>query len=46
MLAVTWILAAAVVYFGVQTELSAGVAAQAAHELLAGFAPPEAAHGG
>lgn len=46
MLAVTWILAAAVVYFGVQTELSAGVAAQAAHELLMGFAPPEAANGG
>lgn len=46
MLAVTWVLAAAVVYFGVQTDFSAGVAAQAARDLLTGFGPVEAANGG
>ncbi len=37
MLAVTWVLAAAVIYFGVQTEITVGVASEAARELLAGF---------
>ena len=46
MLAVTWVLAAAVVYFGVQTDISAGVAAEAARDLLTGFAPVGLADGG
>jgi multicomponent Na+:H+ antiporter subunit D len=37
MLAVTWVLAAATVYFGLNTEITAGVAAQAAELLLAGY---------
>ncbi len=43
---VTWILAAAVIYFGLQTDLTAGVAAQAARELLTGVVPAGVAHGG
>jgi multicomponent Na+:H+ antiporter subunit D len=46
MLAVTWVLAAAVVYFGVQTDISAGVAGQAARDLLTGFAPAGTPDGG
>jgi multicomponent Na+:H+ antiporter subunit D len=45
MLAVTWALAAAIVYFGVQTDISAGVPAEAARELLTGFGPPGVTHG-
>jgi multicomponent Na+:H+ antiporter subunit D len=45
MLVVTWILAAAVIYFGVQTEISAGVPAQAARELLTGFSPAGVTYG-
>ena len=37
MLLITWILAAATIYFGVQTDISAGVAGEAARELLAGY---------
>ena len=37
MLAVTWILAAAVIYFGFDTRISAGVAGDAAELLLAGY---------
>ena len=37
MLAVTWVLAAATVYVGLNTEITAGVAAQAAELLLAGY---------
>ncbi|MEM7056646.1 MAG: monovalent cation/H+ antiporter subunit D family protein [Pseudomonadota bacterium] len=37
MVAITWVLALATIYFGVQTEISAGVAAEAARELLAGW---------
>jgi multicomponent Na+:H+ antiporter subunit D len=46
MLVVTWVLAAAVVYFGVQTDISAGVAGQAARDLLTGFAPAGTPDGG
>jgi multicomponent Na+:H+ antiporter subunit D len=45
MLAITWLLAAAVVYFGVQTEISAGVPALAARDLLAGFGPAGVTYG-
>jgi len=37
MLAITWVLAAATIYFGFDTEISAGVAGQAAELLLAGY---------
>jgi multicomponent Na+:H+ antiporter subunit D len=37
MVAVTWVLAAATIYFGIWTDLSAGVAGDAARELLAGW---------
>jgi multicomponent Na+:H+ antiporter subunit D len=37
MLAVTWVLALATVYFGLDTRITAGVAAQAAELLLAGY---------
>jgi multicomponent Na+:H+ antiporter subunit D len=37
MLAVTWVLAAATMYFGLDTTISAGVAGQAAELLLAGY---------
>jgi multicomponent Na+:H+ antiporter subunit D len=37
MLAVTWVLAVATVYFGLNTEITAGVAAEAAELLLAGY---------
>ncbi|MHA1529009.1 MAG: monovalent cation/H+ antiporter subunit D family protein [Alphaproteobacteria bacterium] len=37
MLAVTWVLAAATVYFGLDTKITAGVAAEAAELLLAGY---------
>ncbi|MEM9138386.1 MAG: monovalent cation/H+ antiporter subunit D family protein [Pseudomonadota bacterium] len=37
MLAVTWALALATIYFGVQTDISAGIPAQAAQELLTGW---------
>jgi len=37
MLAVTWVLAAATIYFGLDTRITAGVAAQAAELLLAGY---------
>jgi multicomponent Na+:H+ antiporter subunit D len=37
MLVVTWVLAAATIYFGFNTEITAGVAAQAAELLLAGY---------
>jgi multicomponent Na+:H+ antiporter subunit D len=37
MLAVTWVLALATVYFGLDTQITAGVAAQAAELLLAGY---------
>jgi len=37
MLAVTWALAAAVIYFGLQTEISAGVPERAAEALLQGL---------
>ena len=37
MLVVTWVLAAASIYFGIWTDLSAGVAGDAARELLAGW---------
>ena len=45
MLAITWVLAAAIVYFGVQTDISAGVPADAARELLTGFGPAGVTHG-
>lgn len=35
---VVWALVAAIIYFGVQTDISAGVPAEAARELLAGWA--------
>ncbi|MEM9060396.1 MAG: monovalent cation/H+ antiporter subunit D family protein [Pseudomonadota bacterium] len=38
MMAMTWILALATIWFGIQTDLSAGVPALAASELLAGWA--------
>jgi hypothetical protein len=37
MLAVTWVLALATVYFGLDTRITAGIAAQAAELLLAGY---------
>ena len=37
MLAVTWILALATIWFGIETDINAGVAADAARELLAGW---------
>jgi len=37
MLAVTWVLAAATIYFGFDTRITAGVASQAAELLLAGY---------
>jgi multicomponent Na+:H+ antiporter subunit D len=37
MLAITWVLAAATVYFGIDTRISAGVAGQAAELFLAGY---------
>ncbi len=37
MLAVTWVLAAATVYFGFDTRISADIAGQAAELLLAGY---------
>jgi multicomponent Na+:H+ antiporter subunit D len=37
MLAVTWLLAAATIYFGFDTRISAGIAGQAAELLLAGY---------
>jgi len=37
MLAITWLLAAATIYFGFDTRLSAGVAGQAAQLLLTGY---------
>ena len=37
MLAITWVLALATVYFGFETSVSAGVAGQAAEILLAGY---------
>jgi len=37
MLAITWLLAGATVYFGIETGLSAGVAGEAARALLAGY---------
>jgi hypothetical protein len=46
MLAITWVLAAAVIYFGVQTDISAGVAAEAARDLLSGFPSPGRPDGG
>jgi multicomponent Na+:H+ antiporter subunit D len=39
MVAVTWVLALAVLYFGLSTDLNGGVAAEAARELLAGWRP-------
>ena len=45
MLAITWVLAAAIVYFGVQTDISAGVPADAARELLTGFGLAGVTHG-
>ena len=35
---IVWALVAAIVYFGIQTDISAGVPAEAARELLAGWA--------
>jgi len=43
MLIVTWALALATIYFGIDTDISAGVAGEAARVLLAGFG---GAHGG
>ncbi|HSF94143.1 MAG TPA: monovalent cation/H+ antiporter subunit D family protein [Thermohalobaculum sp.] len=37
MVAITWVLAAATIYFGFDTRISAGVAGQAAELLLAGY---------
>ena len=37
MVAVTWVLALAVTYFGIDTDLNAGVAGEAARALLAGY---------
>ena len=37
MLTITWILAGATIWFGIQTDINAGVAADAARELLAGW---------
>jgi multicomponent Na+:H+ antiporter subunit D len=37
MIVVTWVLAAATIYFGFATDISAGVAAEAAKVLLAGY---------
>jgi multicomponent Na+:H+ antiporter subunit D len=37
MLAVTWVLALATIYFGFDTRISAGIAGQAAELLLAGY---------
>ena len=37
MIVVTWVLAAATLYFGFVTDISAGIAAQAAQALLAGY---------
>ena len=37
MLGVTWALALAVIYFGLQTDITAGVAGQAAGLLLEGY---------
>ncbi|MCH8951974.1 MAG: monovalent cation/H+ antiporter subunit D family protein, partial [Proteobacteria bacterium] len=37
MLAVTWVLAAATIWFGLDTRITAGVAAEAAELLLAGY---------
>lgn len=37
MMVITWVLAAATIYFGVQTDISAGVAGDAARALLAGY---------
>jgi multicomponent Na+:H+ antiporter subunit D len=45
MLAITWVLAAAIIYFGVQTDISAGVPGEAARELLTGFGPAGVTHG-
>ena len=39
MIAMTWALAIATIYFGVQTDISAGVAGEAATALLAGWSP-------
>ncbi|MEM7669839.1 MAG: monovalent cation/H+ antiporter subunit D family protein, partial [Pseudomonadota bacterium] len=38
MITVTWLLAGAVLYFGLQTEISAGIPARAAEVLLPGWA--------
>jgi multicomponent Na+:H+ antiporter subunit D len=46
MLVVTWVLVAAIIYFGVQTEISAGVPGQAARDLLTGYVPAGTADGG
>ncbi len=37
MVAVTWLLTLAVIYFGFDTRISAGVAGEAAELLLAGY---------
>ena len=37
MLAVTWVLALSVIYFGIDTDLTIGVASEAARSLLAGY---------
>lgn len=37
MVAVTWVLTLAVIYFGFDTRINAGIAGQAAHLLLAGY---------
>ena len=41
MLVVTWLLAVGVIYFGIDTDISAGVAAEAARVLLAGYGAPD-----
>lgn len=43
MLVITWVLAIAVIYFGVQTDISAGVPAEAAKILLEGYGPADMA---
>lgn len=40
MMLITWVLAAATIYFGIWTDLTAGVAGDAARELLAGWGKP------
>ena len=42
MLVVTWALTAGVIYFGLETDINAGVAAEAARVLLQGWGTPDA----